>query len=547
MGSLQSPPTVQIDAIVRTNQLLLSGTRSQVDEALSIVEQLDVENELELRTYQFRFTSAQRIDDLIRKNLQAMDDKQVERLYQATVNEQTNQLIATTRAEIHTRIEALKRQLDVQEVGGPGQSPMRFYKLKNVKAIEILDTLQSIERRVTAPSRTENRLNGINPSVGFVASNMNLRNQNAITRNSFGSDSELFDPFGLGPPSPGLGREAAAPGSPEFGNTVVGDLARLASGLNLPDTVIPGKAKLTVDENTNTLIVVAAPSIQKLYADLIEKLDVRRPQVLIEVTVVVISGQDDMSFGIEISGGDRIGLKQLYALTNFGLSDPDALPALSIIPGLGFNGTLVDPEVADVVVRALARHRRARVLSAPRILVNDNATGLVSSVAEVPFASINAGNTVSTNSLGGFAQAGTTISVTPQISDDDYLNLEFDILVNNFSGAATTVELPPPRNTDQVTSEVRIPDGHTVIVGGLTRRRFAGDLAGLPIIEKIPILNRLTSAQTEEDENQRLFVFIKPIILRDDKFRDLRFLSDTERRQACIPEDLPSSSPVLIR
>lgn len=293
--------------------------------------------------------------------------------------------------------------------------------------------------------------------------------------------------------------------------------------------------------------MVAEPAIQQLYAELIEKLDVRRPSVLIEVQVVTISGQDDFNLGIEISGGDRTGDSRLFSFTNFGLSQVDAATgALSIVPGIGFNGTLIDPDTADVVLRALARHRRARVITAPRILVNDNATGLLSSVAEVPFQNANIGNTISTTSFGGFAQAGTTISMTPQISDDDYLNLEFDILVNNFAGAASG-SLPPPRNTDQVTSDVSIPDGHTVIVGGLTRKRLADDLQGLPIIERIPILNRLTSNQTDEVEEQRLFVFIKPIILRDDKFRDLRFLSESERRQAKIPDDLPTSSPVLIR
>ena len=56
-------------------------------------------------------------------------------------------------------------------------------------------------------------------------------------------------------------------------------------------------------------------------------------------------------------------------------------------PGQGFNATLVDPQTADVVVRALATHRRSRVLSSPKILVDDNAEGTLESVNEVPFTS----------------------------------------------------------------------------------------------------------------------------------------------------------------
>ncbi|MEL6897311.1 MAG: hypothetical protein AAFP90_14510 [Planctomycetota bacterium] len=72
---------------------------------------------------------------------------------------------------------------------------------------------------------------------------------------------------------------------------------------------------------------------------------------------------------------------------------------LQILPGTGFNGTLVDPSTADVIVRALASHREARVLSTPKILVDDNAEGQLTSVSEVPFTSVNASNTVATTSF----------------------------------------------------------------------------------------------------------------------------------------------------
>ncbi len=550
-GSNSQPKSaVKIDTVNRKNQLILSGSRAQIDDAKKIIEQLDVPTELELQTYQFQNISAKKIDELIRQSFKGMDEKQVQSVYQSDVNEQGNELIVTTRNEFHLRIDEFKKQLDVPSATGSGKSPVEFYRLKNVKAIDILETLQSIEGRVNRNSSQRtgrtNRLDGINPNPGFLQDNENLRNQNALTRNSNGQNSPFVDPFGLGSQSRG-GFDSGA-GIQGFGNSVVGDLARLAGEFNVADRVIPGEAKLTVDENSNTLIVVAAPAIQKLYAELIAKLDVRRPQVLVEVQVVTVSKTDDASLGIEISTGDRTGDRRIFSLTSFELSDVDAVTgALSIIPGVGFNGALVDPDTADVVLRALARHANARVVTAPKILVNDNATGLLSSVLEQPFASLNSGNTATTSTLGGFATAGTTISVTPQISEDDYLNLEFDILVNNFVGAASSDLLPPARTTDQVTSQVSIPDGHTIIVGGLTRDNASDTLAGLPFIERIPILNRLTSSQTEEEGQQRLFVFIKPIILRDDKFRDLRFLSESERRDAGIPGDLPTSSPVLIR
>ena len=71
-------------------------------------------------------------------------------------------------------------------------------------------------------------------------------------------------------------------------------------------------------------------------------------------------------------------------------------------------------EVADAVIQAMANHTRSKVLSAPRLVVADNAAGTLASVQEVPYTSVNASTTVATTSFAGFAEAGTTIQVTPR-------------------------------------------------------------------------------------------------------------------------------------
>ena len=133
-------------------------------------------------------------------------------------------------------------------------------------------------------------------------------------------------------------------------------------------SILPGRARLTVEENTNTLIVVAEPAVQALYAEMIDKLDHLVPQVLIEAKVVTIGGDRTLDLGVELSGGDRSGLKKLFAFTSYGLSTVDpATGALALIPGIGFNGTLVDPSTADAIVRALMTHQvRAHCLCPTR-------------------------------------------------------------------------------------------------------------------------------------------------------------------------------------
>jgi general secretion pathway protein D len=310
---------------------------------------------------------------------------------------------------------------------------------------------------------------------------------------------------------------------------------------------LPGGARVSADITTNSLVIVAPTEVQDLYARLIESLDVRRPQVMIDAKIVAIDTTDDFTLGVEFSGGDRQGAKRLFSFTSFGLSEIDPTTgALSIIPSLGFNGTLVDPDVADVVVQALSSHTRVDVLASPRILVNDNATGQLESVTSVPFESVNASNTIATTSLGGNQQAGTTITVTPHIKEEDHLQMEFSLEFSTFAAAGGTATLPPPRQIDRVGSAVTIPSGHTVIVGGLQRIGEIKGKTGLPYAEAIPILRNLTSLTTRDTATTSFFVFLRPVILRDERFDDLKYLSDVSKRSAGLPGDHPVSQPVMM-
>ncbi len=316
---------------------------------------------------------------------------------------------------------------------------------------------------------------------------------------------------------------------------------------------LPGGARISADVATNSLIVLAPASVQPMYDRLIRSLDRRRPQVMIEAEVVAVDTSNNFSLGVEISIGDRTGENKLYKFTSFGLSEVDPLNGMLVPkPKLGFNGVLLDPDVADVIVQALSGHSRAKVLASPKILVNDNQTGTLESVASFPFSSVNTVNTISSNSLGGEQQAGTIITVTPHINEDNHLQLEFDVEFSSFEGDPISTGgenpglLPPARRIDRLGSVVTIPDGKTVVVGGLKRTREVDSFTGVPWTENIPILRQLTSLTGSENRCISFFLFIRPRVLRDSQFRDLRYLSDVDLQNAQIPGDAPQSRPLII-
>jgi len=505
-GSAGAVGGVSVVVNERTNQLVLVGMAGEVADAAGMVESLDVALGLITRTYVLKVASPQQVDRLIKDLLGETDAM---RLYKSATDPDANLLVATTTAEVHARISALVETLDKPRADS--QSPIRFYKLRNAKAAEVLTTLEGIEgdHGMDDVSLDGDSAHGFAPAGDAAL---------PIADRAAGID-------------PATGASADRPAR-QRGRSV-----RL------------GGARVMADEATNSIIVVAKPSMQSVYEGLIEKLDVRRPQVSIEATVVTVDTTDDFSLGVEISypGSARDGKDKILNFSNFGLSEVNASTGmLSLKPGLGFNGALLSADIANVVIHALESDSRAKVVSRPNILINDNATGTLASESEEPYASVNASSTVATTSYGGNSKAGTMISVTPQISEGDYLKLQYEIELSSFGEDRTDV-LPPSKHTDRLKSEATIPNGYTIVVGGLSRENLSQVADRVPGLGRLPLLEHLFSARTNDKKRTTLFVFIHAVILRDDKFEDLKLLSGGAAGLAELSDESPRSEAVEIR
>lgn len=550
---------IRVIAQAEANRIIVAGRSALVDQGLKLLEQLDISRGMTTKVYRVKHTTAERLDKLAMGFLDPQDSKSG---YQSTVDEDGNLLVVRATQEVHFQVAQLLKEIDVPV--DSDESPIQFYKLKNASAINVLYTLLALQEAYgqgqiggVVPASFLSPLGGVGvPGFGGFQGAANTPNRTMnpnglqTTRlpltpgmNGVG-DTESFLPDNENP----LARPTLANGqNASLGNGLGGLGGGFGGGLSSSGVAsLPGGARVSADVSTNSLIVVAPANVQEMYAKLIQSLDQRRPQVLIEAKIIAVDTSDDFSLGVEVSIGDRTGSKRLFKFTSFGLSEVDPTSgALQVIPGLGFNGTLVDPDVADVVVRALSSHQRARVLAAPKILVNDNATGKLESVSSVPFSSVNASQTVSTTSLGGNQQAGTIITATPHINENDHLQLDFDVEFSTFNGSAID-GLPPPRQIDRVGSTVTIPDGKTVVVGGLKRESDSDTFTGIPWAEKIPVIRELTSRTDRTRQTTSFFLFIRPIILRDSRFSDLRFLSDKEAQRNRLSGDYPVSRPELI-
>jgi len=555
----QRDDSVELLVEPRTNQIVVVGPRTRVDDILLLLGRFDVSLGRVTRVYLVENTQAERFDRIIKGFLSAQD---AQRLYTSSIDKDGNLLIVRTTPEIHERIDELKEQIDVPVKAT--QTPIRFYKLKNANVLDVLYTILSLQEVSPQPTIFGGGFGGI----GVPGQNATSPGRGAYPPTPLAPGGAMEFPRSLAP-SPSRTQRLnqfpnnsaqpfSLPMAPDEGlsrpiDSMQQTRADRLSSVAAPQSgyggaaTLPGGARASADPTTNSIVVAAPLETQEMYKTLIESLDVRKPQVLIDAKIVAVDTTDNFTLGVEISGGDRQGDNRLFGFTSFGLSEVDRTTgALQILPMSGFNGTLVNPEVADVVVKALASHTRARVLASPRILVNDNSTGQLESVASVPFESVNSANTISTTSLGGNQQAGTLITVTPHISEDDHLLLEFSVEFSTFTGAPIPGQLPPPRQIDRVGSTVTVPDGQTVIVGGLQRNSESYSIRGIPYLEKIPLIRDLSTIRGNGLTTTSFFLFIRPVILRADKFEDLKHLSARDARIAEISDGYPVSQPLLV-
>ena len=362
------------------------------------------------------------------------------------------------------------------------------------------------------------------------------------------------------------------PYPPAPGDTAEADVNRINVRQPTPETVNPrilpgtqaeaqaGKLvtvatargpQVTVYPATNSLIIEATQEEHQRIARILERLDKRRPQVLLEAVVVEIVADDSWSLGIELEDA-RIttGFDPTSHLvfSAFGLSTIDLNTGRrTLLPGGGLNAVILSPNETEVVLQAVATSARSRVLSSPSLLVNDNATASIESIREEPYTSLNASQTVSTTSFAGYAQAGTQMLITPHIAQGPHLRLQYNLTLNNFTGAAPSPTSPPPRTTNTVSSEVMVPDGYTVVVGGLVNTTDSDTVTKVPILGDIPLVGLLFQSKTVVNNRRTIYIFLRPVIFRDQAFQDLKLYSGPGRKEAGIGDEFPDNPPMIWR
>lgn len=332
----------------------------------------------------------------------------------------------------------------------------------------------------------------------------------------------------------------------EFLNT---PLFREKTGQYQTTQTTDAQISVLANDYTKTLLITAPLTAHKLLGEVIRELDVRHPQVLLEAVICEFTPSDVLNFGIELMNLDNINEDGSYVhgISSFGLSSivdsagnpitssKPATPAgRSLAPGAGLVGFVTKDSSTNIpiLLRALQSVTHTEVISVPRILVDDGEQAEIRVEQEEPVTSINALNTSSTTtSFKEFVAAGTALTIKTQIIHKDWLKLEIQQNIEAFVGSAPAAGVPPPKSSRSLKTVVTVPNGHTVILGGLCSRREVESIDKIPLLGDIPILGLLFQSRSRSVTKTNLYIFLQPKILVDADFRELKNISAQDLEQ----------------
>lgn len=319
-------------------------------------------------------------------------------------------------------------------------------------------------------------------------------------------------------------------------------------------TSLDAENAFVIADIDNNQVLVKAPFAQQAdFEKIIVKLDLRRPQVYIEAKIVSLTTSDSLRLAFETqlinANGTGGVVNTNFGLSNFptgsGLNDPKTV---STALG-GLTAAIIKSDQVPIIITALQNVAETRILSTPQLLVNDNEEATIAAIRQEPTTTTSLGGggegSRDVESFGGYEDAGTTLTVTPRISEGGYLRLEYEVELSAFDGVSSG-GIPPPRIQNNVQSSASLPTDFTIVVGGIEVDTKRKTVMKVPLLGDIPLFGHLFRDTNKADATTRLYIFITPKIMRDETFADLRLLTRGPHASSELDPELPDFVPATI-
>jgi general secretion pathway protein D len=300
----------------------------------------------------------------------------------------------------------------------------------------------------------------------------------------------------------------------------------------------PLSGMIQADPATNSLIITAPEPLYRNIRQIIDKLDVRRAQVVIESLIAEVSAEKAAEFGIQWQSLGDINDSGTNVIggTNFGGSGQNIIGIASNIgsAGQGLNigivrGKVEIPGIGEILnlgflARALETKADANILSTPTIQTLDNEEAKFLVGQNIPlitgsYANTGAGGTAAgVNPFQTFERRdiGLQLRVRPQISEGGVVRLAIYQELSSIQNTLTAAQGGIITNKRSFESMVLVEDGNIVVLGGLIEDKTDVSKSQVPILGNIPIIGELFKYENRKRTKTNLLVFLRPYVVRDE-------------------------------
>ncbi|MFZ4077151.1 MAG: type II secretion system secretin GspD [Legionellaceae bacterium] len=309
--------------------------------------------------------------------------------------------------------------------------------------------------------------------------------------------------------------ESSLAGGPSVGQSPSAVMASMSTFQNAAGGGVGGKAQsegstkptvqIIAEPNTNSVIINAPATLIRMLKSVIGQLDIKPAQLLVEALVAEINETDFNNLGIE-----------------WGSLDQKTKAPDTFRPGFAIINSKTSINQFQAQIYALARERKANILSTPSVVVLDNRQakiliGKQVSVATSSYPNNAGGTTAAGSPFTTFDRMNVALHlyVRPQITRGQGIQMQIDQGNDTLDPSVTTdSNTNPTFNISAIVTSVHVESGDIIVLGGLSQDSLGNESVGIPILGDIPGVGRLFQRKSTNREKKILMVFIRPVILR---------------------------------
>ncbi len=474
------PQWSSISAYSPSNMLILSGRANNIKSLANIIKQVDTSSSSDIDMIPLKHALAMDVASTLKDLIKTQTNSGRSQI-SITSDDRSNALLVSGSKTDRIRIRMLVLKLDKKSSQGLNANTQVVY-LHYLRAEDLVPILAGIAQAnfsgnvgTTIGKITRPALDSTNPAANLATGS---------TQNALGDSSSNAQPT---TPNPEATENTTASTTQNEGST--------------KPTI-----QIIAEPNTNSIILNAPASIIRILKSVIHKLDIKPAQLLIEAIVAEISEDEANNLGIEWGTN-----QQTAKVANF-------RPGFAIIN----NQTSINDFQAQIY--ALASQQKANILSTPSVVVLDNRQAKILVGKQVSIQSTsypnNAGGSTTASPYTTFDRVNVALHlyVRPQVTQGQGIQMQIDQGNDTLDPPNTIiVGTNPTFKISSIVTSVHVQSGDIIVLGGLTQDSHGDDNNRIPILGDIPGVGRLFQRNLRTRDKRVLMVFIKPIILRNER------------------------------